>query len=89
MRVSIISIFLCCVILTRESLALECMGCEINDPSEVCDFTYKCPKTSKYCETLISKVNGNYSIVLSCSSKEKCSAEPITENGLENCRHSK
>lgn len=78
-----------CVFYAHTANALECLACEVTDGSDACELTVKCPKSAKYCETLVSKVSGNYSIVLSCATKEKCSVDPITEDGLENCLHSK
>lgn len=71
------------------SFALECMGCDISDPNEKCDFFYKCKKGVETCETVISKVNGNYSIAMSCASKENCGHDTVFNEGLEECQHKK
>ena len=53
----IFSIFII-LIFAKQSYALECIACEASDTDETCDLSYKCPKGSKYCETLVSKVEG-------------------------------
>lgn len=70
----------------QKSSALNCMGCEITNSSEACNFSYTCPKGIEYCETLISKVEGNYSIILSCATMEKC-GENSQDQGFDQCDH--
>lgn len=71
------------------SSALECMGCEISDPSEKCDFVYKCKRGVETCQTLFSKVNGNVSIIMSCAVKENCGHDTVFNEGFEECQHKK
>lgn len=40
------------------------------------------------CETLVSKVNGNYTIVLSCATNHLCGMNS-DEAGLDQCDHTK
>lgn len=83
-------IFLMVITLNAKLIAsLECMGCEITDPSEKCDFFYKCKNGVEMCETLISKVNGNYSIIMACATKEYCGDDHVYNEGLEECKHKK
>lgn len=66
--------------------ALICMGCEVTNSSDTCEFSYECPKLFEYCETLVSKVEGEYSVILSCATKDKCGNEP-NGKGLSQCQH--
>lgn len=71
------------------SSALECMGCEISDASESCNFFYKCKTGVETCETIVSKINGSYSIIMACASKEKCGHDTVFSEGFEECQHKK
>jgi hypothetical protein len=65
------------------------MGCDITDTSKKCDFFYKCKRGIEMCETLVSKVNGNYTITMMCATKDKCGHDSVYEEGLEECKHKK
>jgi hypothetical protein len=84
-------VFLCVLSFARSSLALTCNGCEVMNETESCNFSYKCPKGTDYCETLVSKVEGVYSVILSCATMEKCGLyDPLKDEiGLQKCDHSK
>jgi len=77
------------LIFAKQSYALDCLACEATDTEDTCELSYKCPKGTKYCETLVSKVEGSYSVVMSCATEEKCKAEAILEGGLDECRNDK
>ena len=76
------------VFFLKNSTALMCNGCEISNDTEACNFSYKCPKEAYSCETLVSKVEGKYSIILSCATMEKCQMNG-SDQGLQKCDHSK
>lgn len=63
------------------------MGCEITDTSKKCDFFFKCKRGIEMCETIVSKTDGNYSIVMSCATKDRCGHDSIFQEGLEECKH--
>lgn len=69
------------------STALECMGCEINGESKKCGFFYKCKKGIDMCETIVSKVDGEYQITMACATKDKCGHDSVYQEGLEQCKH--
>lgn len=83
--ISLLSVFV------QNSVALKCWGCELTNSSEACEFSYKCPKGTEYCETLVSEVAGHYSLILSCATKEKCGSFDGVDNDskLEKCDHTK
>lgn len=75
------------IFLTKESEAITCMGCEIENATRSCNFSYECVDT-EFCETLVSKVEGIYSIILSCGTMEKCGSDEMSyDEGLNNCNH--
>lgn len=83
-----IIIFLSAIIIfTKGTYSFRCQTCEISEHGETCDLSVACPKGVKSCETLISKVNGNYSIVLSCATEDNCESE-FLQDGLSDCEHS-
>ena len=65
--------------------ALTCRGCELTN-NQTCDFTYKCDDHVEYCETLISKVDGSYSLIFGCGI-DKCKGygKNTTDAGLDKC----
>lgn len=75
------------LIFFKQSYALECKACEATDADATCELSYECDKGAKYCETLVSKVEGSYSVVMSCSTEEKCDAKAILKDGLDECDH--
>jgi hypothetical protein len=76
-------------VLVKSSSALECMGCQISDLSVKCEYTYECKKGVETCQTVVSKVNGNYSIIMSCATKDSCGHDTVFNEGFEGCQHSK
>lgn len=73
-------LFLC----FQNSSALTCMGCELSNSSDTCDFSYTCPDGVEFCETLVSKVEGSYSLILSCATMKKC-GNYSDDQGLDKC----
>lgn len=71
----------------KSSFGLECMGCEITDTSSKCESWSKCKKGIEMCETTVSKVGGNYTITMSCATKDKCGLDSVFQEGLEECMH--
>lgn len=65
--------------------ALTCRGCELTS-NQTCDFAYKCDDQVDYCETLISKVDGQYSLIFGCGI-DKCKeyGKNSTNAGLDKC----
>jgi hypothetical protein len=70
-----------------KSYSLKCLACDIEDPATKCDYSIKCNNDEEHCETIISKVNGFYTITASCATKEKCGYDPIHSEGLNRCNH--
>lgn len=68
------------------AFALICMGCDIKNASTPCDFNYSCPVEINTCETIVSKVEGTYSITTSCATKEKCQ-DKTAVYGFDICNH--
>lgn len=64
---------------------LTCRGCELTS-NQTCDFTYKCESSTQFCETLISKVEGSYSLTFGCGI-DKCKGygKKSSDSGLDKC----
>ncbi|CAO1380082.1 unnamed protein product [Diamesa tonsa] len=65
--------------------ALTCRGCELTS-NQTCNFAYECDDHVDYCETLISKVDGSYSLIFGCGI-DKCKGygKNSTDAGLDKC----
>lgn len=70
----------------KSSWALQCSGCEAKSAEDSCNFLYDCSEDSKYCEALVTKFEGNYSVIMSCATMEKCGTNSA-DQGLEKCDH--
>lgn len=83
-----IFLFITLLIITlKRTYGLECMGCDISDSAHKCGFFYNCKDGIEMCETLVSKVNGNYTITMSCATKERCGTDSVYEEGFQECKH--
>ena len=72
----------------RKSYGLICNGCEMSNSSQPCNFSYTCADSSKSCETLVSKIDNNYTVVFSCSSMDLCGMNSVNAS-LSKCNHSR
>lgn len=80
MKFSLVTVIL--AILLRKSQALNCYGCEVMNETDTCKYSYTCD--SQYCETLVSKIEGETSITMACGSMDHC-MDRTEASGLEKC----
>ncbi|CRK91103.1 CLUMA_CG004791, isoform A [Clunio marinus] len=75
-------------VFVQSSHAISCMACEVKNSTEECSLSYACPDGVEFCETLVSKIEGVYSIIFSCPSMDHCETVEGQENdGYYKCDH--